>query len=115
MPRRDARASTETDLLVASGYAGRRAYTCATVCVVLDHRLQILLDDERYRKVEREARRRRVSIAAVIRDALDRLPIEVNGRRAAIDAILAAEPMSLPDDPAALRRELDDATDRIGA
>lgn len=70
---------------------------------MLDHRLQILLDDEGYRKVEREARRRRVSIAAVIRDALDRMPAEVEGRRTAIDAILAAEPMRLPADPADLR------------
>jgi hypothetical protein len=82
---------------------------------VLDHRLQILLDDERYRKVEREARRRRTSIAAVIRGALDRLPAEVDARRTAIDAILAAEPMPLPIDPAQLRRELDDAHERFGA
>jgi hypothetical protein len=82
---------------------------------VLDHRLQILLDDERYRKVEREARRRRTSIAAVIRDALDRLPAEVDARRTAIDAILAAEPMPLPIDPAELRRELDEGHDRFRA
>jgi hypothetical protein len=79
---------------------------------MLDHRLQILLDDERYRKVVREAERRGVSIAAVIREALDRLPTEVELRRAAIQAILDAEPMPLPCDPAELRRELDTAHDR---
>ena len=79
---------------------------------MLDRRVQILLDDERYEKVAREARRRHVSIAAVIRDALDRLPTDAEVRRNAIDAILAAEPMPLPDDPAELRRELDAARDR---
>jgi hypothetical protein len=80
---------------------------------MLDHRLQILLDDERYHRVAREAERRGTSIAAVIRDALDRLPTEVEVRRAAIDAILEAEPMSVPIDPADLRHELDAARDRV--
>jgi hypothetical protein len=81
---------------------------------MLDHRVQILLDDERYQKVAREARRRGVSIAAVVRDALDRLPADATVRRSAIDAILAAEPIGLPADPAELRRELDAAHDQFG-
>ncbi len=80
---------------------------------MLDHRVQILLDDERYRKVAREAKRRGVSIAAVIREALDRLPADAEVRRTAIDAILAAESMSVPADPAELRRELDAGHDRF--
>jgi hypothetical protein len=80
---------------------------------ILGHRLQILLDDERYRRVAREAKRRRVSIAAVIRDALDRIPFDPDVRRTAIDAILDAEPMAVPDDPAELRRELDAARGRL--
>jgi hypothetical protein len=80
---------------------------------MLDHRVQILLDDERYQKVTREARRRGVSIAAVIRDALDRLPAAGDARRAGIDAILAAESMPVPSDPAELRRELDAAHERL--
>jgi len=79
---------------------------------MLDHRVQILLDDERYRKVAREAKRRRVSIAAVIREALDRLPTEEEVRRTAIDAILAAIPMTVPTDPSDLRHELDTAHER---
>jgi len=79
---------------------------------MLDHRVQVLLDDERYRKVAREAKRRRVSFAAVIREALDRLPTDADVRRTAIDAILAAEPMTVPTDPAELRRELDIAHER---
>ncbi len=80
---------------------------------MLDHRVQILLDDERYQKVAREAKRRGVSIAAVIREALDRLPADAAVPRTAIDAILAAESMSVPADPAELRRELDAAHDRF--
>lgn len=80
---------------------------------MLDHRVQILLDDERYRKVAREAKRRRVSIATVIREALDRLPADAEVRRTAIDAILDAEEMTVPTDPAELRRELDGAHDRF--
>ena len=80
---------------------------------MLDHRLQILLDEGRYRKVAREAERRSLSVAAVIREAIDQLPAD--SRRSAIDAILGATPMPLPDDPADLRRELDDARDRLSA
>jgi hypothetical protein len=73
---------------------------------MLDRRLQILLDQERYEKVSREAARRGVSIAEVIREAIDRLPVDTDRRRAAIARILAAEPMEVPADPADLRREL---------
>lgn len=72
-------------------------------------RLQILLDEARYRKVTREAKRRGRSVASVIREAIDRLPAENERRRAAVEAILAAEPMDLPADPVDLRRELDRA------
>jgi hypothetical protein len=85
---------------------------CYCMCM-LDHRVQILLDEERYRRVTREARRRRVSIAAVIRDALDRLPSVAETRRGAIEAILTAEAMAVPTDPAELRRELDAARERL--
>jgi len=54
-----------------------------------------------------------MSIDAVIREAIDRLPAPHAQRRAVIDFILAAEPMSVPQDPAALRRELDAAHDRL--
>lgn len=80
---------------------------------MLDHRVQILLDEARYQKVAREAKRRGVSIAAVIREALDRLPADAELRRASIDAILAAEPMAVPTEPVELRRELDAAHDRL--
>jgi len=75
----------------------------------LERRVQFLLDERRYRKVSGEARRRHVSLAAVIREAIDGLPAQAEGRRAAIADILAAEPMPLPADPAELRSELDSA------
>ena len=61
-----------------------------------------------------EAAHRHVSVAAVIRETIDRLPAEADRRRAAIAEILAAMPMPLPADPAELRRELDRARERTG-
>lgn len=78
----------------------------------LDRRVHLLLDEERYRKVSSEARRRRVSVAAVVRDAIDRLPADDDRRRDAVARVLAAAPMDVPTDPAALRRELDEAHGR---
>ena len=80
---------------------------------MLDRRVQILLDEDRYRKVAREAERRGVSVAAVVREAIDRLPSHAEQRRAAVAAVLAAEAMAVPADPADLRRELDAARDRL--
>jgi hypothetical protein len=79
----------------------------------LERRVHLLLDEPRYRRLEIEAKSRHVSIAAVIREAIDQLPTDADRRRRAIDAFLAAEPMPVPDDPQDLRRELDEAHDRI--
>ncbi len=73
----------------------------------LDHRVHLLLDEPRHRKIAIEAKRRNVSVAAVIRDAIDRMPASDDIRRSAIAFVLAAPPMPVPDDPADLRRELD--------
>jgi len=78
----------------------------------LDRRVQLLLDEPRYRKLAREAERRRVSVASVIRDAIDRMPADAEQRRMAIAEVLAVEPMKVPTDPAALRQELDRARRR---
>jgi len=75
----------------------------------LDRRVQLRLDELRYRKVTAQAKRQRVSVAAVIREAIDRLPADADLRRAAIAEVLGAEPMALPADPADLRREIDAA------
>ena len=78
---------------------------------MLDHRIQLLLDKQRYDKVAREARTRGTSVAAVIRDAIDRLESDQERRRRAIDALLAAEPIPVPDDPADLKREIRETYD----
>jgi hypothetical protein len=73
---------------------------------MLTHRLQLLLEERQYRQVEAEAKRCQTSVAAVIRDAIDRrLNDDDARRRAAWEAILAAEPAPVPDDPADIKRE----------
>ncbi len=74
---------------------------------MFDHRLQILLDDERHQRITEAARERGVSVAAIVREAIDRgLPSSDRQRRAAGEAILAAEDMPVPDIPELLA-ELD--------
>ncbi len=74
---------------------------------MLTRRLQILLDDERYERLARQAAERETSIAVLVREAIDvRYPPVDPRRRAAIGAILAAEPMPVPDDPSELKREI---------
>jgi hypothetical protein len=77
---------------------------------MLTHRLHILLDEDRWRRLDREATRRKVPVAAVVRDAIDAaLPAsDADDRRAAADELLRAEPMDVPDDAADLKRELDE-------
>lgn len=74
--------------------------------------MHLLLDESRYQKVSAAAARQRVSVAEVIRQAIDRMPDDDARRRAAIDAIFSAARIPVPADPADLRRELDDAHDR---
>ena len=63
---------------------------------MLTRRLQVLLDDKRYRRLKSAARRRRVSVATVVRDAIDRdLGSPAMDRSAAGDRFLAAEPMEV--------------------
>jgi hypothetical protein len=64
---------------------------------MLERRLQLLLDEERYQRVAEAAREQRVSIAAVIRDAIDKSLAPGHRRRAsAAAAILGAPPMDVP-------------------
>jgi hypothetical protein len=65
---------------------------------MLNRRLQILIDEPRYRRLRAEARERKTSVAAVIRDAIDQaLPAAGSRRARAARAILSAEPMEVPD------------------
>ncbi len=81
---------------------------------MLNRRLQVLLDDRRYRRLHAEARARRASVGALVREAIDRtFPVPLERKRAAARAILAAAPMALPKDIALLKAELDEI--RAGA
>ncbi len=74
---------------------------------MLERRLQVLLDDTRWRRLSSYAAERNLSVGAVVREALDRaIPASRDERRSAARRILSAEPMSVPR-PAALRRELE--------
>jgi hypothetical protein len=74
---------------------------------MLERRVHILLDDARYRRVEAAARRRKTSVAAVIREALDQsLDVEPEGKRRAARELLAADPAPVPDSVDELKAEL---------
>jgi hypothetical protein len=74
---------------------------------MLDHRLQILLDDARYERISAVARERGVSVATVVREAIDRgVADPSDSRRSAGRRILEASDMAVPD-VAALGKELD--------
>lgn len=65
---------------------------------MLTRRLQILLDDGRYRRLASVARRRKVSVSTVVRDAIDRdLAGPDRRRHEAGKRILAATPMPIGD------------------
>lgn len=80
----------------------------------LEHRLQILLDDERHRRLTAAARERGVSVASVVREAIDRsLAGPVDRRKSAGQRLLDAPDMPVPD-PAELKQELDELRGRRG-
>jgi hypothetical protein len=82
------------------------------MCMALDRRLQLLLDEERYRRVADLAQQRGTSVAAIIREAIDRgLPSSDRRRAAAARAVLDAHPAPAPDVPE-LVAELDDLRSR---
>lgn len=84
--------------------------TCTYYCMCMfERRLQILIDEARYRRLLQASRQRQQSVSAVIREAIDRaLPSDVAKRRAAANAILAAEPMPVPETVEELKAELDE-------
>lgn len=63
---------------------------------MLEHRLQILIDDERHQKLTAVAKARGVSVATVVREAIDRNVDDASERRRrAGERILAARPMEV--------------------
>ncbi len=74
---------------------------------MLDRRLQVLIDQGRWLRLEREAGGRGVSVGLLVREAIDeRFPGDADERRAALQAILDAEPIDVPD-PEQLHTELE--------
>lgn len=77
---------------------------------MLQRRLQILIDDARYQRLQDRARDRGTSVAAVIRDLVDTgLPASDAARREAADFILNGASTPVPDDPRDIRREIEAA------
>jgi len=77
--------------------------------LMLERRLQILLDDARYRRLAAAARKRKTSVAAVVRDAIDQaLPADLEKKRAAWEELKQAEPIPVPETVEELKRELRD-------
>lgn len=67
---------------------------------MLSRELQIQLDDDRFERVSRLARDGRMSVADVLREAIDRgLPAVDVGGSTALRAVLDADPMPVPADP----------------
>ena len=65
--------------------------------MTMDRRLQLLLDEERYLRVAAAAKSQRVSVAQVIRDAIDQsLAPEQRRRIAAGRRVLSAPEMEVP-------------------
>lgn len=64
----------------------------------LNRRLQILIDEDRYARLERRAREHRTSVATVVREALDlAYPATDHERWTAVDRLLDAEPIDVAD------------------
>lgn len=75
--------------------------------LMLEHRLQILLDEERHARITSVARERGVSVATVVREAIDRGVADPGDRRrAAGRRLLDAPDMPVPE-PSELHDELD--------
>jgi len=80
----------------------------------LERRLQVLIDEQRHARITQVARARRVSIATVVREAIDRgLAAPDNQRLAAGRRVLEAADMQVPE-PSELRAELEAVRGRSG-
>lgn len=82
---------------------------------MLQRRVQILMDERRYARLEEAARERGESVAAVIRSLVDTmLPASERRRMEAGQWILESaenDPMPVPDDPSEIRREIERAAE----
>ena len=75
---------------------------------MLDRRLQVLIDEERWERLQLEADRRRVSVSTLVREAIDaHYSIAAPRRRAALERLLTAPLIDVPD-VGGLGHELDE-------
>jgi hypothetical protein len=73
----------------------------------LERRLQVLIDEDRHRRLSAVAAERGVSVATVVREAIDRgLSAPTARRRSAANILLRAPDMPVAE-PADLRAELE--------
>lgn len=73
---------------------------------MLARRLQVLIDEQRWERLQSEAHRRKVSVGTVVREAIDeRYPPTAERRAAALQAVLDTEPIPVGD-ITELKREL---------
>jgi hypothetical protein len=80
--------------------------------LMLEHRLQILIDDERHSRLKSLAGERGVSVATVVREAIDQRVAGHDGRRrAAGHRVLQAAQMPVPE-VEELSRELEELRSR---
>ena len=74
---------------------------------MLDRRLQVLIDQERWSRLELEAEQRHITVSRLVREAIDeRYPSRSQERRLALQMALDANPMDVPETES-LRVELD--------
>lgn len=81
---------------------------------MLSHRLQVLIDDDRLKRLQAEAAQQRVSVAVLVREAIDAAYPATAARRAAGTAVLDAEPMAVPEEVGELLAELAEVRGRRG-
>ena len=74
---------------------------------MLEYRLQILLDEERHSRITSVARERGVSVATVVREAIDRGVADPAGQRQAAGRRLLESPDMVVPEPKELREELE--------
>jgi hypothetical protein len=74
-----------------------------------ERRLQILIDEPRYRRLAAAARERRQSVSSAIREAIDvAFPAGLPQKRAAWDELKKAKPMPVPETAEELKAELEE-------
>jgi predicted DNA-binding protein len=80
--------------------------------LMLERRLQILIDEDRHRRITAVAKERGVPVSVVVRDAIDRGIADPEDRKVrAASRILGAEDMEVPD-TAGLLAEIDQVRGR---